>query len=59
MRTIPAIFGEPSYHRTGAHDMYKAGECMIWTDGTVYRCAQDTVYSPETYAQAWEAFGES
>lgn len=49
----------PYRQPTGAHDMYKAGECMIWTDGTVYRCAQDTVYSPETYAQAWEAFGES
>ena len=23
---------------TGAHDMYKAGEYMIWTDGSVYQC---------------------
>ena len=27
---------------TGAHDMYKAGEYMIWTDGTVKKCIQDT-----------------
>lgn len=39
---------------TGAHDMYKAGEYMIWTDGTVKKCIEDTNFSPEEYAQAWE-----
>lgn len=39
---------------TGAHDMYKAGEYMIWTDGTVKKCIQDTNFSPVEYAQAWE-----
>lgn len=39
---------------TGAHDMYKQGEMMVWTDGRVYRCKQDTAYSPDEYAQAWE-----
>lgn len=39
---------------TGAHDMYKSGEYMIWTDGSVYKCTQDTNFSPEEYAQAWE-----
>lgn len=39
---------------TGAHDMYKVGEFMIWTDGTVKKCVQDTNYSPEEYSQAWE-----
>ena len=38
---------------TGAHDMYKAGEYMIWTDGSVYKCLIDTVYSPTDYSQAW------
>lgn len=38
----------------GAHDMYKAGEYVIWTDGTVKKCLTDTAYSPETYPQAWE-----
>ena len=27
---------------------------MIWTDGTVKKCIQDTNYSPAEYAQAWE-----
>lgn len=39
----------------GAHDMYKAGEYMIWADGLTYHCLSDTIYSPDAYAQAWEA----
>lgn len=39
---------------TGAHDMYKAGECMIWIDNTVRRCKFDTAYSPADYPAAWE-----
>ena len=39
---------------TGAHDMYKAGEYMIWTDGTVKKCLMDTNFSPEEYSEAWE-----
>lgn len=39
---------------TGAHDMYKVGEYMIWTDGTIRRCKIDTVYSPNDYPAAWE-----
>ena len=38
----------------GAHDMYKAGEYMVWTDGTVKKCLRDTNFSPEEYPQAWE-----
>ena len=38
----------------GAHDLYRAGEYMIYTDGQTYRCKSDTNYSPEEYAQAWE-----
>lgn len=39
---------------TGAHDMYKTGEYMTYTDRKVYRCKSDTNFSPEDYAQAWE-----
>ena len=39
---------------TGVHDMYKTGEFMIFTDGKVYKCLQNTNYSPTEYAQAWE-----
>lgn len=39
---------------TGAHDMYKAGEYMIWTDNKVYLCKQDTNFSPDEYPGAWE-----
>ena len=44
----------PWVQPAGTHDMYRAGECMIWTDGQRYRCLSDTVYSPLDYGQAWE-----
>lgn len=45
----------PFVHPTGAHDVYQKGECMIWTDGTVWRSAVDNnAYSPEEYPQNWE-----
>ena len=34
--------------------MYHAGEYMIWTDGSIQRCKEDTNFSPEDYPQAWE-----
>ena len=37
----------------GAHDMYHAGEYAVYNDA-LYRCAQDTAYSPEDYPPAWE-----
>lgn len=39
----------------GAHDMYRTGEYMVYTDGKTYRCLSDTNFSPEDYPQAWEA----
>lgn len=39
---------------TGAHDMYKVGEYMSWTDSNIYKCTYDTTYSPAEYAQAWD-----
>lgn len=35
-------------------NMYHAGEYMIWTDGTVKKCIQDTNFSPDEYPQDWE-----
>lgn len=37
----------------GAHDMYHAGECMT-LDWVLYRCKQDTNFSPADYGAAWE-----
>lgn len=44
----------PWVQPAGAHDMYKVGEYMIWTDGNVYRCIHDTTFSPDVYADAWK-----
>lgn len=37
----------------GAHDMYKIGEYAVFEDA-LYKCVQDTAYSPADYAPAWE-----
>ena len=39
---------------TGAHDMYKAGEYMVWTDYSIYKCLTDTNFSPVDYPAGWE-----
>lgn len=49
-----AEYALPWVQPTGAHDMYKEGEYMIWTDKKVKHCLQDTSFSPEEYPQAWE-----
>lgn len=38
----------------GTVDLYKVGECMIWTDGTVKRALRDTNFSPAEHAPDWE-----
>jgi len=42
---------------TGAHDIYKAGEYMIWTDFGIYRCLADTGFSPTEQCDAWHQEG--
>ena len=44
----------PWVQPTGAQDMYKVGEYMVF-DSVIYKCLIDTVYTPIEYAQAWEA----
>lgn len=39
---------------TGAHDMYKAGEYMIWTGGVIKKALRDTNFSPDEYPADWE-----
>lgn len=39
---------------TGAHDIYKTGEYMVWTDYSVYKCLTDTNFNPVDYPAAWE-----
>lgn len=41
----------------GAHDTYKAGEFMIWTDGRVWECLRETAYSPAGDPGAWKSIG--
>lgn len=43
---------------SGAQDMYKKDEYMIFTNEQKYKCLADTVYSPADYPQAWQAISE-
>lgn len=47
-------FALPFEAPTGAHDMYKVGEYCIFNNINIYKCIQDTSYSPSDYTQAWE-----
>ena len=42
---------KPQY---GTTDMYHIGEYMVYTDGKVYKCVSETVYSPKEFSQAWQ-----
>lgn len=45
---------KPFVQPTSTSDMYLKDECMLYTDGKVYRALRDTVYSPEEYGPDWE-----
>ena len=47
---------KPFVKPTSTSDMYLAGECMLWTDGAVYRALRDTIYSPDEYADDWAMY---
>lgn len=42
----------------GSHDMYRAGEYAVWTNGKIYRCKNDTNFNPSDYPRAWEVYQE-
>ncbi len=42
---------KPQY---GTTDMYLKDEYIVYTDGKIYKCLSDTVYSPDEYTAAWE-----
>lgn len=62
--TLPALWrvkhtknpakAKPYVKPTSTSDMYLAGECMIWKDGSIRRAKRDTVYDPEEYETDWE-----
>lgn len=43
---------------TGVHDMYRGGEYMLWTDYGIYKCLNDTNFSPLENPSAWESVKE-
>lgn len=39
---------------THSLDIYYAGEFMLFTDGVIYKCKENTNFSPVEYPAAWE-----
>lgn len=48
------VTARPYIAPTGAHDMYRIDEYMIWTDGQIYRCKMDTDRGPDVLPDRWE-----
>jgi len=63
--TLPALWrvlhttdpkkAKPWVQPASTSDLYLQGECIRWTDGTVYRAVRDTNFSPAEYAADWAA----
>lgn len=56
LHTTEAAKAKPWVQPTSTSDMYLTGECMIWTDGRVYRARRDTNFNPVDYAVDWEEY---
>lgn len=54
VHTTDATKAKPWVKPTNTSDMYLKGECMLYTDGLIYRAVNDTVYSPEEHGKSWE-----
>lgn len=59
-RPFVAVQGAYDLYKAGEYMVYydlykyKAGEYMVYTDGKIYKCKQDTNFSPDDYKDAWE-----
>lgn len=53
-----AEYALPWVAPTGAQDVYRVNEYMVFTDGATYKCKQDTNFSPTEYPQAWQAINQ-
>lgn len=53
--TTDPVRAKPWQPPSGTSGMYMAGECVVWTDGSIYRCRDDnTVHDPAALPSAWE-----
>lgn len=53
--TKDKALAKPYQAPSGSRGLYQTGECMIWTDGKVWKSKMDNnAYTPESYAAGWE-----
>lgn len=48
------IHAYPWIAPTGAHDIYRIGEHMTFTDGAIYECLKDTSFDPLQDPASWQ-----
>lgn len=54
-KVAPGAAPAPYRQPTGAHDAYKKGDLVTWTDGAVYESLRDgNVWSPATLPSGWK-----
>ena len=49
----------PFVKPTHSMDIYKAGEYMIWVDGSVMMCVLDTSFGPDEHPAAWQSLNST
>lgn len=53
--TKDPVKAKPWVDPYGTSGMYMTDECVLWTDGKVYKAlADNTVHTPEAYPAGWE-----
>ena len=54
--TTDPAYAKPYVTPQGTRGLYQTVECMVWTDGQIWRSLTDNnAYTPESYPAAWEA----
>ena len=53
--TTDPAYAKPYVTPQGARGIYQQGDCMIWTDGQVWRSnISNNAWTPDTYPAGWE-----
>ena len=53
--TTDPAYAKPYVTPQGTRGIYQQGECMIWTDGQVWRSTiSNNAWTPDTYPPGWE-----
>ena len=53
--TTDPAYAKPYVTPQGTRGLYQTGECMVWTDGQIWRSTiSNNAWTPDTYPAGWE-----